>query len=142
MDVGHRAEMSRRFYCAAFLLLLAAEGYIACFVRDAFVRPYLGDVLVIVLLFCLGRGPLGIRGKWLVPGVTALGVLAEALQYLRLADRLGLEPASPLRIILGSTFDWADLLCYLCGGVLLAAWEWSGPGAGGRRPPPQIRGLS
>lgn len=116
-------EMSRRFYCGAFLVLLAAEVCIALFVHDAFVRPYLGDVLVIVLLYCLGRGPLGCKGKWLVPIVTTLGAVAEILQYFCLADRLGLGPASPLRVILGSTFDWADLLCYLAGGALLVLWE-------------------
>lgn len=115
--------MSRQFYCGAFAALLAVEIFIALFVHDSFVRPYLGDVLVIVLLYCLGRGPLGIRGKWLVPAVTALGALAEGLQYLRLADRLDLGPDSPLRIILGSTFDPADLLCYLAGGLTLAVWE-------------------
>lgn len=116
--------MSRRFYAAAFAVLLAAEVCIALFVHDAFVRPYLGDVLVIVLLYCLGRGVLGVRGRWLVPAVTALGVLAECLQYFRLADRLGLAEGSVLRVILGSTFDWKDLLCYLAGGVLLLGWEW------------------
>lgn len=115
--------MARRFYCAAFALLLAAEAGIACFVHDAFVRPYLGDVLVIVLLYCLGRGVLGLRGRWLVPAATALGAAAECLQYFRLADRLGLAEGSVLRIALGSTFDWADLLCYLAGGLLLAGWE-------------------
>lgn len=116
-------KMTRRFYCGAFAVLLAVEVFIALFVHDTFVRPYLGDVLVIVLLYCLGRGPLGYKGKWLVPIVTVLGVLAEDLQYLHLADRLGLGPASPLRVILGSTFDWADLLCYLAGGALLVIWE-------------------
>lgn len=116
-------KMTRRFYCGAFAALLAVESFIALFVHDSFVRPYLGDVLVIVLLYCLGRGVLGIRGKWLAPAVTALGALAEGLQYLHLADRLDLPAASPLRIILGSTFDWADLLCYLAGGLILAVWE-------------------
>lgn len=115
--------MSRRFYCAAFALLLAAEVFIALYVRDAFVRPYLGDVLVIILLYCLGRGPLGIRGRWLVPAVTALGTLAECLQFFRLADWLGLSSGSALRVILGSTFDRKDLLCYLAGGLLLMGWE-------------------
>lgn len=115
--------MSRRFYCVAFALLLAVEVCIALFVHDAFVRPYLGDVLVIVLLYCLGRGPLGLRGRRLVPAVTALGAVAECLQYFRLEDRLGLAESSVLRVVLGSTFDWADVLCYLAGGLLLAGWE-------------------
>lgn len=116
--------MSRRFYCGAFALLLAAEVCIALFVHDTFVRPYLGDMLAIVLLYCLGRGVLGLRGRWLTPAVTAAGVLVEGLQYFRLADRLGLAAGSPLRVILGSTFDWADLLCYLAGGLVLAMWEY------------------
>lgn len=115
--------MARRFYCAAFAVLLAAEVCIALFVHDRFVRPYLGDVLVIVLLYCLGRGPLGVRGTWLAPAVTALGVAAEGLQYFRLADLLGLEQGSVLRVVLGSTFDWADLVCYAAGGLILAVWE-------------------
>lgn len=123
MGVEHRLEMSRRFYCGAFALLLAVEVCIALFVHDAFVRPYLGDVLVIELLYCLFRGPIGCKGKYLVPAVIALGGLAEILQYLCLADRFGLDAASPLRIVLGSTFDWADLGCYLAGGLVLTLWE-------------------
>lgn len=123
VGVEHRLVMSRQFYCGAFAALLAAEIYIALFVRDTFVRPYLGDVLVIVLLYCLARGPLGLRGRRLVPAVTAVGAAAECLQYFRLADRLGLAEGSVLRVILGSTFDWTDLLCYLSGGALLAVWE-------------------
>lgn len=115
--------MSRRFYCITFAALLAAEVCIALYVHDAFVRPYLGDVLVIVLLYCFGRGVLGIQGKWLAPAVAALGILAESLQYFHLADRLGLPSGSVLRIVLGSTFDWKDLLCYLAGGLFLAGWE-------------------
>lgn len=40
-------------YLLAFLLLLAAETAIGLFVRDRFVRPYLGDVLAAALLCCL-----------------------------------------------------------------------------------------
>lgn len=125
MGVDGGPEMSRRFYCAAFVLLLAAEVCIALYVHDAFVRPYLGDVLVIVLLYCFFRGVLGIKGRWLVPAVTGLGFLAEGAQYFRLADRLGLAEGSVLRAVLGSVFDWRDLLCYLAGGLLLAALERS-----------------
>lgn len=127
--------MSRRFYCGAFAALLAVEVCIALFVHDSFVRPYLGDVLVIVLLYCLGRGPLGFRGRWLVPAVTALGAMAECLQYFRLADRLGLGERSVLRVILGSTFDWADLLCYAAGGLLLAGWDLAVKTTAGRERP-------
>lgn len=114
--------MRRGRYWLAFGLLLLVEVLIAQYVHDRFVRPYLGDVLVILLLYCLGRG-IGIRSRWLAFGVTLLGAAAELLQALGCADRLGLAEDSVLRVILGSTFDWADLACYLVGGLLLLAWE-------------------
>lgn len=114
--------MKGRFYGLVFLLLLALEVCIARFVRDSFIRPYVGDVLVILLLYCLGRA-VGLRTRWLAPGVTLVGVLAELLQYIHLPDLLGLSTQSPLRLALGSTFDPADLLCYLTGGALLFGWE-------------------
>ena len=42
-------------YLVAFVLLLGIEVLIGLYVRDAFVRPYVGDVLVAVLLCCLAR---------------------------------------------------------------------------------------
>lgn len=58
----------RRWYALAFGLLLLLEALIAVFVHDRFVRPYLGDVLVVVLLYCLaravgGRAPSGCRRR-------------------------------------------------------------------------------
>lgn len=114
--------MRRGQYWLTFGILLLAEVLIARYVHDRFVRPYLGDILVILLLYCLGRG-IGIRSRWLALGVTLLGIAAELLQALGCADRLGLAEDSVLRVILGSTFDWADLACYLAGGLLLLAWE-------------------
>ena len=38
-----------------FLALLATEVLIALFVHDDFVRPYLGDVLVVPVIFFLLR---------------------------------------------------------------------------------------
>lgn len=48
---------------------------------------------------------------------------AELLQLFPLLAWLGLE--SPFwRILLGATFDWADVACYLAGCLLLGIWEW------------------
>ncbi len=108
-------------YLLVFFLLLLAEICIACFVRDNFVRPYVGDVLVTVLLCCLCRA--------LFPGFAPAGPIfllaaaVEGLQWLGLAQRLGLQ-GTALGIILGSTFDWKDILCYGLGCLLFAAAEF------------------
>jgi len=103
---------------ALFVLEVAiARGY----VPGAFVRNSVGDILVIPLLyfFCRGVTTLPPSGA-LVAGLAA-GFTAEILQYLHLADRLGLQPGSVLYIALGNTFSYSDLLMYAIGGVL-AAW--------------------
>lgn len=45
----------RTTYAVIFGVLLLTEIIIALFVHDNFVRPYIGDVLVTVLLCCLCR---------------------------------------------------------------------------------------
>ncbi|HIB66328.1 MAG TPA: DUF2809 domain-containing protein, partial [Phycisphaerales bacterium] len=39
-------------YLVLTLLLLAVEVYIGLYVRDSFIRPFVGDMLVVVLLYC------------------------------------------------------------------------------------------
>ena len=42
-------------YAALCAVLLGVEIVIALYVRDAFVRPYVGDVLVVILIACFIR---------------------------------------------------------------------------------------
>lgn len=58
----------RRWYALAFGLLLLLEALIAVFVHDRFVRPYLGDVLAAVLLYCLARAVGGRAPAWAAGG--------------------------------------------------------------------------
>lgn len=90
-------------------------------IPSAFVRNSVGDVLVIPFLYFLLRGlTKATSSVALVVGLAA-GLTAEVLQYLHLADLLGLKQGSLAYIVLGNTFSWLDLLMYSIGGVL-AAW--------------------
>ena len=100
-----------------FVEVAIARGYIP----GVFVRNSVGDVLVIVLLYCLLRGVLNANPTVALGISLAAGLTAEVLQYLHLADLLGLKPGSLPYIVLGNTFNWSDLLMYSIGGVL-AAW--------------------
>ena len=101
-------------YLIVFAALLAVEILIACCVRDAFVRPYLGDVLATTWLCSLARLFVPVRFKLLPFGVFAFSVLIELGQYLKLADVLHIRETWA-GVVLGSTFDWADILCYFIG---------------------------
>ena len=110
----------RKWYAALSLCLLAVEICIALFVHDSFIRPYVGDILVTVLLCCLCRAIFP-RFAPAVP-VFLFAAAVEGLQWLDLAEMLGLQ-GTALGIILGSTFDWKDLLCYGLGCLLFAGGE-------------------
>ena len=102
-------------YFLATLLLLLVEVCIALFVRDSFIRPYLGDVLVVILLYCSVMSFFRLR-----PFIAALGVLLfaftiEMLQFLNAVDLLGLQGNRIAETLLGNHFDWKDMLAYVVG---------------------------
>ena len=108
---------------AAFLALLAIEVLIALYVHDNFVRPYIGDVLVVIVIYFFARIFLPEKYPWLPGAIFAFATVVEILQYFRLAELLGLQNHPFWRTVLGSTFDWKDILCYGVGCIFLAAYE-------------------
>ena len=107
----------RTVYLFAFLLLLIAEVLIGVFVHDAFIRPFVGDVLITVLLCCLVRIVFPYGHRALPAWVFLFSTLVECIQLLKLPARLGLQ-GTILGVIMGSTFDPKDLLCYAIGCAL------------------------
>ncbi|AEE48525.1 DUF2809 domain-containing protein [Haliscomenobacter hydrossis] len=105
-------------YLVLTLLLFLTEVLIALYVDDGFIRPYLGDFLVVILIYCFVKSFLN-TPVW----PTALGVLAfsyavETLQYFNIVEKLGLQHSRLARIVIGSSFEWLDLVAYT-GGIIL-----------------------
>lgn len=108
----------RIIYAVIFLLILIAEICIALFIHDDFVRPYIGDVLVTVLICALLRIFIPEGVKLLPLYVFLFAVLVEILQYIDIVKLLGLESNSFLSTIIGRTFSLHDILCYGVGCVV------------------------
>ena len=117
-----RSKIARLLYLAATVLLFLTELIIALFIRDTVIRPYVGDILIIPLLCCIIRIAFPFKPKALGIYVIAVGVTAELLQYFQLGSLLGIE-GTALGIILGSTFDVKDIVCYAVGGLLFFGAE-------------------
>lgn len=111
-------------YAAACIILLIVEVLIALFVHDNFVRPYLGDVLVVIVLYTAIRVIIPVKYALLPLYLFIFAAGVEVLQYFKLVQVLGLQNNSFFRIILGSTFDWKDIVCYGVGCVILGVYEW------------------
>lgn len=103
------------------LLLFSIELLIGTQLDDAFIRPFVGDLLVVVLIYCLLRTLLEIPCYPLAIGVLVFAISVETGQYFHLAELLGVGHIRLARIIIGSTFDPKDLLAYLLGTVLIMA---------------------
>ena len=114
-------KLKRIKYAVATACLFCIELCIALFVHDAFIRPYVGDVLVTVLLCCLSRAVL----PKLHPALPVFGVslAAELWQWLGLTKKLGLD-GTVLGVILGATADWKDIVCYGMGCLLFSLTEY------------------
>jgi len=120
--------MQKRFkYLISFLLILSIEICIGLFVRDNFVRPYVGDMLVTVLLCCLSRTLFPDFSP--APAVFLFSASVEGLQWFGAVEKLGLTN-TVFGIILGSTFDWRDILCYALGCIVFASAEHLIPDTG------------
>lgn len=109
------------FYLAIALFLI--ETLIALFLDDRIIRPLVGDVLVIPLIYCFIKAFWPLRPAPAALLVFAFACLLEALQYLRLVDRLGLQDNPLLATILGTTFDGKDILAYGIGAALVLLAE-------------------
>jgi hypothetical protein len=98
-----------------FVTILLIEVLIALFVRDKFVRPYVGDVLVAVLICCLCRVCIPNKVTALPIYVFLFATAVELAQYFDIVKLLGMESNKLLSTLLGRTFSIADILCYAVG---------------------------
>ncbi len=102
-------------YFAFATLIFIIEVLIALFVQDNFVRPYVGDVLVVILIYCFVRSFLQVPIIPLALSVLVFSFTIEILQYIRIVEILGLENSQLARTVMGTSFAWIDLLAYVIG---------------------------
>ena len=118
-----KKNKSRFIYTIIFLILFAIEVLIAVFVHDSFVRPFIGDVLVVMLVCAFLRILIPDKIRLMPVFATAFAVTIEILQYFDFVKLLGLENNVILSTALGRTFDIKDICCYIIGGVIFFVAE-------------------
>ena len=113
---------SRLAFLAVAGVILVTEIYIAVCVKGGFVRPYAGDVLAVILLYALARAIFSVTPSNLPLKIFAFAAALEIAQYFGVVQILGVENKI-LKVMIGGTFDFADLLCYAAGCVLAGVYE-------------------
>ncbi len=119
-------------YFILTVLLFIVEVLIALFVRDRFVRPYVGDVLVVMLIYCFLKSffRIGIVSAAVIVLLFAFSV--EAMQYFRFIELIGWEHNRIARTVLGTHFTWNDIVAYVVGIgiVLVVEYFWKSQNLG------------
>ena len=117
-----QSASTRLAFLVAAILILVAEIYIAIYIKGGFVRHYAGDVLAVILLYALARAAFGVPPLNLPLKIFAFAAALELAQYFGAVQILGIENKI-LKVMIGGTFDFADLLCYAVGCVLAGIYE-------------------
>lgn len=112
----------QKTYFLLFFVLLAVEVCIGAF-ASGFIRTFVGDVLVIALLYCFLSTYVRLDYRIVLLLVLLFAFGTECLQYYRLVDVLHIQNKIA-RIIIGTTYDVHDLIAYTVGGILVFGVEF------------------
>ncbi|MEE1946020.1 DUF2809 domain-containing protein [Pedobacter sp. KR3-3] len=111
-----------KYFLLAILIFLV-EVFIALYIHDAIIRPYIGDVLVVILLYYAIRSFLRVPVLPTAIAVLIFAYLIEMLQYFQYVKWLGLQDSHLANVVMGNSFAWTDLMAYTIGIVLVLFFE-------------------
>ncbi|RAJ10704.1 uncharacterized protein DUF2809 [Chitinophaga skermanii] len=109
-------------YCIAAIIIFLVEVLIALYVKDEIIRPYGGDFLVVMLVYCALKSIVNLPVKTAAIAVLLFAYCIEFLQYVRIVDVLGIKNRA-LRIIIGTSFEWGDIVAYTLGVITIVLIE-------------------
>lgn len=111
-----------RFNYVYFILtipLFIAEFVIGMYMHDRFIRPYFGDFLVVILIYCLVKAFFDTPVGFTAITVLLFSYIVETTQYFHLINLLGLARSKAACLILGTHFSFTDMLMYTLGIILV-----------------------
>ena len=99
-------------YFAGFLVVLAVECLIAFFVDDRFIRPFVGDYLIMILIYLFCKIWISRHDNLTILMVLLFCYGVEIGQKFNLVALLGWEHSTLARILIGTHYDSRDMLAY------------------------------
>jgi hypothetical protein len=112
-----------KYYFLLAVLLFAIELLIGLYVHDAIIRPFGGDFLVVIFLYCLVKSFFDLSLLLTSGAVLLFAYAVEISQYFHLVNQLGLEHSKTAKILLGTSFSFIDLGTYTLGILLVIIVE-------------------
>lgn len=120
----HLKDMKINYkYLILAVILFIIEVYIAFFVRDNIIRPFIGDTLVVGLIYFFIKSFMKKSSRLLGGYIFLFACFIEIAQYFNLISLLHMENSKVAKIIFGSTFDLNDIFCYFAGTIIIYIYE-------------------
>lgn len=110
-------------YFFIFFSLFIIEVLIALYVHDEFIRPFFGDFLVVILIYCFVMSFVKWNNYKIAFLVLIFAFSIEFLQYINFVTIIGLQKSKLLRTVIGTSFVVADLLFYFLGFLTIISLE-------------------
>ena len=104
-------------------LLFLTEMLIALYAHDKIIRPYIGDVLVVMLIYCFVRTFINGPALTIALCVLVFACIIETMQYFKLVNLLGLQKSKLANTIIGNSFSWFDICAYAVGITIVLTIE-------------------
>ena len=102
-------------YLVLTLILLAFEILIATFIKTGFIRHTFGDFLCVILLYCFFKTFIEGHHFKIAISVLLIAFTVEFLQLTNYLEFFNLQNNHLAKVILGSTFQFSDLVAYSLG---------------------------
>lgn len=103
--------------------LFIIEAAIAAYMDDAFVRPYFGDLLVVILIYCAIKAFIDSSPIKTAIAVFIFACIIEISQYYHLVEILGWGSSSTATTVMGTFFSFVDILMYALGTFVIIGAE-------------------
>lgn len=104
-------------FALVFIIMVVIVIIIGLYASGPVWRGFAGDVIIVILLFYFVK-VFSSKPSWMVAlSVLALSFFIELVQFFQVLDVFGIE-SELLRGMIGSVFDWLDLLAYLIGFIV------------------------
>jgi len=110
-------------YLIIAVILFIIEVLIALYIHDRIVRPYVGDYLVVMLIYSFVKVFFNVPVKVATIGVLLFAYLIETLQYFNVLKMLGLQGDQLATVVIGYNFEWINILAYTLGTLTILGLE-------------------
>ena len=108
-----------KFFIATIFLFIVEVLIATKLAYIDWLRAYIGDVLVVILIYTFIQTFFKIDKTKTIFGVFLFACAIEFAQYFHFAELLGFKDNKIVMIVLGNSFSWIDILCYVFGCILV-----------------------